>query len=86
MKRRGFLSLLGLAPAAPLIAKELIKQVETPVTSHVPPEVVHYNAPDFNPMMCTVGTAPVYQFYASVSAAPFTGDEYMRALRRNRRK
>lgn len=26
MKRRGFLALLGLAPAAPLVAKELLKQ------------------------------------------------------------
>lgn len=38
MKRRGFLGLLGLAPAAPLIAKELAKAVE-------PPAAVNYDSP-----------------------------------------
>jgi hypothetical protein len=37
MKRRSFLSLLGLAPAAPLIAKEMAKAPEvSPVPSPVP--------------------------------------------------
>lgn len=45
MKRRGFLSLLGMAPAVPLIAKELAKSVpmpEPPPPVTIPTKTVHY--------------------------------------------
>lgn len=59
MKRRGFLGLLGLAPAAPLIAKEVLKQTEPRnLTQPTPdPEPIHYTSEPWNPFMCSA--APV---------------------------
>lgn len=40
MKRRGFLGLLGLAPAVPLIAKELSRSAEPVLSTPAPPAPV----------------------------------------------
>lgn len=52
MKRRGFLGLLGLAPAAPLIAKELAKTVEAEVPP-LPVQAVRYEG--YDSFMVTAG-------------------------------
>lgn len=67
MKRRSFLSLLGLAPAAPLIAKEIAKAVpaidaaDVVVPPSMPQRIVSYAPSDTNWFMCTMGTAPNLQ-------------------------
>ena len=59
MKRRSFLSLLGIAPAAPLIAKEMAKEAP-PVIEQVPEDFrVRYESASQSELtsicMCTLG-------------------------------
>lgn len=68
MKRRGFLGLLGLAPAAPLIAKELVKAAEPEIH---PPESFGWNGEDV-PVGYDDGAAQV-EFVGSCSWSCWTG-------------
>jgi hypothetical protein len=58
MKRRSFLSLLGLAPAAPLIAREIVKAEPVPVPPPMPERIVGYEPSDPSWLMCTMGYTP----------------------------
>jgi hypothetical protein len=78
VKRRGFLGLLGMAPAAPLIAKELAKE-PTPAPTHI--VSVDTAASDMRPVVYdmrdnvfygTAGYAITLTACVATAASPFT--------------
>lgn len=54
MKRRGFLGLLGMAPTAPLIARDLVKAGPAPEPIKQPEQTVSYAPGSEDWHMCTM--------------------------------
>jgi hypothetical protein len=61
MKRRSFLSLLGLAPAAPLIAREMAKAFPAPQPTDLPKTYVSYAPESQDWSECTLGVGDAFQ-------------------------